>query len=96
MNHTLPENAKVQYFQSLLREKATEFYQSLTITSEGNLIDMLTKFRKRITQEDLKELGQYIWDQAKNDPTAETFTDFLKCQKVISEQAFQENVGQYN
>ena len=50
MNHRLTEEAKLQYFQSLLRGETIEFYQSLTITTETNLNDVLTEFRKEFTK----------------------------------------------
>ena len=78
MNHRLPEEAKLQYFGSFLREEATEFYESLTITTETNLIDVLTKFRKEFTKEGFREVARYKWGQVKCNPTAETFSDFLK------------------
>ena len=73
MNHRLPDDAKLQYFQSLLREEAIEISQSLTITTETNLYDVLTKLRKAIRKDDLKEVGRY-----KNDPNVDIFSDFLK------------------
>ena len=88
MNDTLPEEAKLQYFQSLLGAEAIEFHQSLTITTETNLNDVLTKFRKAFTKDVLKEVAQCKWDQAKYDPTPKTFSDFLKRSKVIAKQAF--------
>ena len=56
MSKTLTEKAKLQYFQNLLREEAIEIYQSLTITTETTLNDVLTKFRKNITKDILKEV----------------------------------------
>ena len=87
-NHRLPEEVKLQYIQSLLREEAIEFYQSLTVTTEKNLNDVPTKFRKEITKDDLKEVARCKWDQSKYNPTAETFSDLLKHLKVIAKQAF--------
>ena len=78
MKHRLIEEAKLQYFQSLLREEAIESYQSLSITTETNLNNVLTKFRKELTKVDLREVARYEWDQAKNSPTPETFSDFQK------------------
>ena len=59
MNHRLSEEPKLQYFQSLLREEAVEFYQSLTNTTETNLNDVLTEFRKKFTKDDLKEVARW-------------------------------------
>ena len=68
MNHRLSEEAKLQYLQSLVTEEAIEFYQSLTITTETNLNDVLTKIREEFTQADLREVARYRCDQAKYDP----------------------------
>ena len=58
MNYRLPEKVKLHYFQSLLREEAVEFYQSLIITTRTNLRVVLLKFRKEITKDYLKEVGR--------------------------------------
>ena len=55
LSKTLSEERKLQYFQSLLREEEIEFYQSLTITKEKTLNEVLTKFCKEVTKEDLME-----------------------------------------
>ena len=44
MNHKLPDEVKLRYFQTFCREEATVFHQSLTITTGTNLNDVLTKF----------------------------------------------------
>ena len=43
--------------------------------------DLLDLFRKEFAKEDLKEVARYKWDQARYDPTTETFSDFLKSLK---------------
>ena len=50
---------------------------------------MLAKFRKESRKDYLKEVERYKRDQAKLDPTVDTFSDFLKRLKVIAKQAFQ-------
>ena len=47
------------------------------------LNDVLRKFRNDFTKDDLKEVARYEWDQAKYDPTAKTFSDFLNRLKFI-------------
>ena len=76
--HMFIIDAKLQYFQSLLRDEAIEVYQSLTITTETNLIDVLTKFWNEFAKDDLKEVARCKWDRAKYNPTAETFSDCLR------------------
>ena len=49
---------------------------------------MLDLFRKEFAEEDLKEVARYKWDQARYDPTKETFGDFLKSLKKTAKQAF--------
>ena len=56
---------------------------------------MLTKYSKEFTKDDVKKVACYNWDQVKYDPTAETFSEFLKCLKNIAKQAFQEKAVQY-
>ena len=48
-----------------------------------------------LTKDDLKEVARYIWDQVKYEPKLETFSDFLKCLKVIVKQAFQDNRAKF-
>ena len=94
MSNRLFQEAKFEGFQSLLREETIELYQSLTTTTETTFGDVLTKFHKKFTKY-LKEVARYKWDQTKDKPTAETFSDFLKPLKFIAKQAFQDDVGQY-
>ena len=91
MNHRLSEEAKLQNFQSHLRLETIEFNQSLTISTETILNDVLTKFREEFTTVDLKEVARHKWDRSKHDTTAETFSDFLKRLKVTAKEVFQHN-----
>ena len=85
-NKTTEEN-KLHFFQSLLRDEAIEYWQSIQITSMTTLKDVLDLFRKELAKEDLKEVARYKWDQARYDPTTETFSDF-KSLKKTAKQAF--------
>ena len=84
LNHLSPlankitEENKLHFFQSLLRDEAIEYWQSIQITPLTTLKDVLDLFRKEFAKEDLKEVARYKWDQARYDPTTETFSDFLK------------------
>ena len=96
LNHLSPlankitEENKLHFFQSLLRDDAIEYWQSIQITPLTTLKDVLDLFRKEFAKEDLKEVARYKWDQARYDPTTETFSDFLKNLKKIAKQAFGE------
>ena len=72
-----------------------EFFQLLTISTETTLTNVLDKFKKDFTKDDLKEVASYKWDQAKYDPTVETSSDFLKRFKVIAKAAFQDNAANF-
>ena len=93
LSNRLTEEWKLKYFQNLLRE-VIEFYQSLPITTETTMNDVLTEFQNAFNQDDLKEVARYKWNPARNKPTAETFLDFLKRLKVIARKAFRNNTGQ--
>ena len=54
--HKLTEEQKHNYFQSLLRDDAIEFWQTLTITTETTLRDILTAFKKENAKEELSEV----------------------------------------
>ena len=96
LNHLSPlankitEENKLHFFQSLLRDDAIEYWQSIQITPLTTLKDVLDLFRKEFAKEDLKEVARYKWDQARYDPTTETFSDFLKNLKKTAKQAFGE------
>ena len=76
------------YFQSLLRDDAIEFGQSLKITSQTTLAQVLRFFKKEYAKEDLKEVAEYKVDQMRYDPSAETYNDFLNKFKKVAKQAF--------
>ena len=94
LNHLSPlankitEENKLHFFQSLLRDEAIEYWQSIQITPVTTLRDVLDMFRKEFAKEDLKEVARYKWDQARYEPTTETFSDFLKSLKKTARQAF--------
>ena len=94
LNHLSPlankitEENKLHFFQSLLRDDAIEYWQSIQITPMTTLKDVLDLFRKEFAKEDLKEVARYKWDQARYDPTTETFGDFPKNLKKTAKQAF--------
>ena len=86
--HKLSEDQKLTYFQSLLRDDAIEFWQSLKMTCQTTLAQVLRYFKKEYAKEDLKEVAKYKFDQMRYDPTAETFNDFLNKFKKVAKQAF--------
>ena len=94
LNHLSPlankitEENKLHFFQSLLRDEAIEYWQSIQITPVTTLKDVLDMFQKEFAKEDLKEKARYNWGQARYDPTTETFGDFLKSLKKTAKQAF--------
>ena len=69
----LTEEQKLNYFQSLLRDEAIEFWQTLKITTETTLHDVLQAFNKEFAKEDLREVSKYEFDQMRYDPTKEVF-----------------------
>ena len=100
LNHLRPiankltEEEKIHFFQSLLREDAIEFWQTVQVTSTTTLSDVLAIFRKEFAQEDMKEVARYKWNEAKYDPTTETFSEFLKNLKKTAKQAFGHSADQ--
>ena len=94
LNHLRPhqrklsEEQKLTYFQSLLRDDAIEFWQSLKMTNETTLAQVLRYFKKEYAKEDLKEVAKYKFDQMRYDPSTETFNDFLNKVKKVAKQAF--------
>ena len=55
--HKLKEEQKFNYFQSLLRDDAIEFWQTMKINIEMTLTDILQAFNKEYAKEDLKEVS---------------------------------------
>ena len=86
--HKLTEEQKLNYFQSLLRDDAIDFWQTLKITTETTLTEILQAFSKEYAKEDLKEVSKYKFDQMRYDPTTESFADFLTKFKKLAKQAF--------
>ena len=86
--HKLSEEQKLTYFQSLLRDDAIEFWQSLKMSSQTTLAQVLRYFKKEYAKEDLKEVAKYKFDQMRYDPTAETFNDFLNKFKKVAKHVF--------
>ena len=84
----LTDEQKLNYFQSLLRDEAIEFWQTLKITTETTLQDVLQAFTKEYAKEDLKEVSKYKFDQMRYDPTKESFADFLTRYKKLAKQAY--------
>ena len=88
--HKLTEEQKLNYFQSLLRDDAIEFWQTLTITTETTLRDILTAFKKEYAKEELSEVSKFKFDQLRYDPATESFSTFLANYKKIAKQAYGE------
>ena len=86
--HKLSEEQKLTYFQSLLRDDAIEFWQSLKMTNQTTLAQVLRYFKKEYAKKDLKEVAKYKFDQMRYDTSAETFNDFLNKFKKVAKQAF--------
>ena len=74
----ITEEDKIHVFQSLLRDEATDFWQTITINPTTTLQDVLQLFRKEFAKEDMREVARYKRNEAKYDPTTQTFRDFLK------------------
>ena len=94
LNHFRPfankitEEDIIHFFQSLLRDEAIDFWQTITISSPTTLQDVLQIFRKEFAKEDMREVARYKWNEDKYDPTTQTFGDFLKDLKKIDKQAY--------
>ena len=87
----LTEEDKIHFFQSLLRDEAIDFWQTITISSTTTIQDVLQFFRKDFAKEDMREVARYKWNEAKYDPTTQTFRDSLKDRQIfkkIAKQAY--------
>ena len=56
--HKLTEEQKLNYFQSLFKDDAIEFWLTLKIKTETTLADILQAFNKEYAKEDLKEVSK--------------------------------------
>ena len=86
--HKLTDEQKLNYFESLLRDDTIDFWQTLKITTETTLTEILQAFSKEYAKEDLKEVSKYKFDQMRYDPTTESFADFLTKFKKLAKQAY--------
>ena len=84
----LTEEQKLNYFQSFFQDEAIDFWQTLKITTETTLHDLLQAFNKEYAKEDLREVSKYKFDQMRYDPTKESFADFLTKYKKLAKQAY--------
>ena len=60
-SNQLRKEAKLENFQSLLREEVVQFFQSLMICTETTPTDVLDKFRVEFTKDDLKRSSDTNW-----------------------------------
>ena len=74
----MSEKQKLTSFQSLLRDDDIEFWQSLKITNQTTLVQVLRYFKKEYAKEDLKEVAKYKFDQMRYDPSIETLNDLAE------------------
>ena len=79
---------KIHFFQSLLRDEAIDFWQTITISSTTTLQDVPKVFRKEFAKEDMREDARYKWNEDNYDPTTQAFGDFLRDLKKIAKQAY--------
>ena len=86
--HILTEEQELNYFQSLLRDDAIDFWQTLKITTETTLTEILQAFNKEYAKDYLKQVSKYKFDQMRYDPTTESFADFLTKFKKLAKQAY--------
>ena len=77
-NKITEKNKKKHFFQSLHRDEAIEYRQTISINSMTTLTEVLAIFRKGFASEDLKEVACCKRNKARYDPNNETFENFLK------------------
>ena len=92
---SMTEPAKLQFFQSLLRDSAIEFWQSLNITPEATVHSVLQSFRREYRKEESIEAARIKWDALKYDPTTQTFSDFLLQLRKLAKHAFGEDASTF-
>ena len=78
--HKLSEEQKLTYFQSLLRDDAIEFWQSLKMTNQTTLAQVLRYFKNEYAKEDLKEVAKYKFDKMRYDPLMTSSTSSKRWQ----------------
>ena len=86
--HKLTKEPKLNYFQSLLRDDAIKFWQTLTITTKTTLEYILAAFKKEYAKEELTEVSNFKFDQLRYDPTTKSFSTFLANFKKVAKQAY--------
>ena len=90
----MKEDQKLNHFQNHLRGDPSEFWQTLKITTEMTLTDILQVFNKEYAKEDLEKMSKYKFDQMRYDPISEWFTEFLTKFKKTAKQAYGEKVSE--
>ena len=88
MSRRLSAEANLQYFQSLLRKEAVVFCQSLTVTTETTLNDVLTKFRRKFRNTQLRVAARFKWDQINRSAQSKLSKISSKPSKSLSSKYF--------
>ena len=71
-----------------LRNEDINFWQTLRITPERTLKDVLEKCRKNFAEDDFKEFVEFLWDQLVYDSSKQNFSDFFKTLRETATQTF--------
>ena len=71
--YRIKDDNQKQHFQSLLEDEAIKFWQTLRITSETNLKDVLNQIREEFARDFPKEFSENKQDQLTYDSNQETF-----------------------
>ena len=88
------EEEKLQFFKSLLREDAIEFWQTILVTPDTTLREVIQMFRKENAPNDFKEVSRYRWNQSDYQPQHESFWYFLIHLKKTTKQASDSKANQ--
>ena len=89
----LTEEQKLNYFQSLLRDEAIEFWQTLKIHAETTLADYPLAFNKENAKKDLREVSKCTFDRIRYNATVESFTGSLTKFKKTAKKAYGEKAS---
>ena len=68
----LTEEDNTHFFQSLLRDEAIDYWQTITITPMTTLTDVLQMFRNQFTKKDMREFARF--NQMSDSNTKQKFT----------------------
>ena len=77
----ITDEPKLHFFRSFSCDEAIDFWQTMRITPDTTLKNVLQKHRNKFAKNDFKEVSKFKCDQLVYDPSKDDFSDFMRTLK---------------